>query len=674
MPGTAGQWDWGTVLLVVALSSPAVPRSLSASAFQCPDGAPPPCATARLAPPDPNRIAILPFHVTSADTLLGEGVAELLAPEFTGEQGPRAAHMGTVLRAWRRAGGDLRTPLGQARAMHMAREVDAGRYVEGTVVGLGSRITLSASVVMTAGGSARRVGPVSGPADSLELLVGRLAAGLLAAAGSERAASGVRLTHSPAAMRFYLEGLAYWRTTKLRLAATSFEHAFEQDSGFARASFMRLIAVGWVGGPRSWELTTWRLRARLSAADQLLLVGQLGADYPSPRSSAQELADLERAADQLPESAEAQDFVGDHLYHWGSGLDIRDAIPRARALFERSVALDSQATVLEHLLEIALMTGDPALAQRAWIGYDRIIGSAWDWGMAVAALRGDQAMLDAQRRRAGAFSNRRAVVTRLTDALIPGVAGDEIFDLTARYAPAGSRATTSTVRFVFLTVRGRPTAALRAAAALGEVSRGFPPSRDQFLAIAALFADGDSVAGADAMRRLALASRDTTRAGGAAACLVAFQDLRGPGTSSWNEDLVNRDNPRCGPILTAVRAVQEHVPDALGRLLIADSVSRHLDFGQFGFDRLALARAWEDFGDVPRALAVVRVRPNGGPWVLVEATRCREEGRLAALAGDTTGAIAAYRRYLALRQDAEPPLIPQRDSVTAALARLERRR
>ena len=35
-------------------------------------------------------------------------------------------------------------------------------------------------------------------------------------------------------------------------------------------------------------------------------------------------------------------------------------------------------------------------------------------------------------------------------------------------------------------------------------------------------------------------------------------------------------------------------------------------------------------------------------------TFLREEGRLLALSGDTTGAIRAYRHYLALRPDPEP--------------------
>ena len=75
---------------------------------QCPDGTPPPCAAAArpaaresARAPDPNRIAVLPFRVTTADTLLGEGFAELLATEFTGEGSPRAVDMATVLSAWR---------------------------------------------------------------------------------------------------------------------------------------------------------------------------------------------------------------------------------------------------------------------------------------------------------------------------------------------------------------------------------------------------------------------------------------------------------------------------------------------------------------------------------------------------------------------------------------------
>ena len=52
----------------------------------------------------------------------------------------------------------------------------------------------------------------------------------------------------------------------------------------------------------------------------------------------------------------------------------------------------------------------------------------------------------------------------------------------------------------------------------------------------------------------------------------------------------------------------------------------------------------------------------------------RDEGRWAALAGDTTAAIAAFRHYLLWRESPEPVLMPERDSVRAELAALEQAR
>ena len=48
----------------------------------------------------------------------------------------------------------------------------------------------------------------------------------------------------------------------------------------------------------------------------------------------------------------------------------------------------------------------------------------------------------------------------------------------------------------------------------------------------------------------------------------------------------------------------------------------------------------------------------------------REEGRLAALAGDREGAIEAYSHYLALRHSPEPSVKPEVDQVRAELAAL----
>ena len=56
------------------------------------------------------------------------------------------------------------------------------------------------------------------------------------------------------------------------------------------------------------------------------------------------------------------------------------------------------------------------------------------------------------------------------------------------------------------------------------------------------------------------------------------------------------------------------------------------------------------------------------------AAAAAKPGRWAALAGDTASAIRAFRHYLLWREDPEPSLIPERDSVLAELTRLLEKR
>jgi hypothetical protein len=86
---------------------------------------------------------------------------------------------------------------------------------------------------------------------------------------------------------------------------------------------------------------------------------------------------------------------------------------------------------------------------------------------------------------------------------------------------------------------------------------------------------------------------------------------------------------------------------------------------------LVLAHLWEAQGDLPRALQAVRRRAAGyGLTPLLISTFLREEGRLAALAGEREAAIRAYQHYLALRPDPEPSVKPEVEQVRADLADL----
>jgi hypothetical protein len=85
-----------------------------------------------------------------------------------------------------------------------------------------------------------------------------------------------------------------------------------------------------------------------------------------------------------------------------------------------------------------------------------------------------------------------------------------------------------------------------------------------------------------------------------------------------------------------------------------------------------LAGLYASAGQPERALEVIRRRSylpdDRGPVGM--STSLRLEGAYALASGDTAGARRALTRYLELRADPEPRLVPARDSVRALLARL----
>jgi hypothetical protein len=85
-----------------------------------------------------------------------------------------------------------------------------------------------------------------------------------------------------------------------------------------------------------------------------------------------------------------------------------------------------------------------------------------------------------------------------------------------------------------------------------------------------------------------------------------------------------------------------------------------------------IARLREREGDIPAALAAIRRREMSyyPEYLWILPAFLRQEGRLAALVGDTAGARRAYDQYLTLRTDPDPVFQPQRDSVIAERAAL----
>lgn len=248
--------------------------------------------------------------------------------------------------------------------------------------------------------------------------------------------------------------------------------------------------------------------------------------------------------------------------------------------------------------------------------------------------------------------------------------------------------------------RGRPKLAAehyRAVTALIENPNEFfyAPTVPSLLALNAALFGGDSIAGAEGAREvdslialpgptagahhrtrllLSFVSAEYHLArGNREVARQAIRQLRAfvpPPDSTW----LRRYFDRPAALLEAQLAVDERRSDAALYVQRVDSML--LD--PVGTDRFALlgnpvaARVWEALGDHRRALAAIRRREFDrliNPYIAIY---LRDEGRLAARTGDRAGSIRAYRHYLALRNEPEPSVVPEVESVRADLAQLAR--
>src|SRR5439155_876478 len=340
--------------------------------------------------PDPQVIVVLPFRVTGTDTTLGSGVAELLATEFTGEGAPRAVDPAAVWRSWRASQHSTKEG-----AMRLAASLGAGRVLSGSMVGSGSRLTLSAVIYAVPDGrEVARPDPVSGPADSLPLLVRRVTASLLTGARSGDPDARDPGTYSAAALRHYLAGQAAQRRGSYPEARHFFEQALALDSDFTLASLAAVLTARWAGGagpetPRHRRLA-WTQRRRLSPRDQALLMLELGERYPERTPTAEQLVAAERGALRMAwviVTGELWDSIGmaqaDRLLaaarrNTGTQAD-RDVVNELTGLIEfnrgRPGAARGTAMGLQ-VLEWLYGEGDSVAAAADARGYDRLAGAA----------------------------------------------------------------------------------------------------------------------------------------------------------------------------------------------------------------------------------------------------------------------------------------------------------
>jgi serine/threonine-protein kinase len=657
---------------------------------------------------DENLVAVAPFRVASGDgslRYLREGMLDLLSAKLTGNAGPRSADPRSLLTAWRRAAGADSADLPRARALDVAESLGAGQLLIGDVSGDSARITLRAVLVRVADGRARTPALVVGDPDSLPKLVDMLTAQLLAtdAGGEDDHLSTLTSTSLPA-LRSFLNGQWLYRRGRYREAARAYSTAVELDTSFALAALKLASASNWFGVPMMRETglrLAWAGRERLSPRDRALLAATAGPHYPLASSYLDVLKAKQHYVDIAPDRADAWFELGDGLFHFGAVVGYPDADARAADAFKRALSIDSSyAPAAEHLLLIEAHHGDTGSVRQLGSHFLSIDPASENadgvrWRMAVAL--GDSASLTE-------ITRRRDTLTPISAHTMAYMSQLDAVDLerAQRVADAAvDHARVQSDKYVALVNahdlalnRGRPSAAVVASSKSRELAVANARVYLRERVRDALYWDGDSAAAASAVRELErtafgppaqkpmdrnaqivdLCNVELWRVGhNDPRTLVSSIDRLRRVTAPPTESGIVGFARACATLLDAVAATNTGRADALDAVTRLDSLLRT---GPGGFvqdaGNLILARLKERRGDVRGALAAVRRRETFLTRPLYLSTFLREEGRLAALAGENDAAIEAYRHYLTLRASPELPLRSEVDFIRDELERLEK--
>ncbi|MBA3658990.1 MAG: hypothetical protein H0W67_05275, partial [Gemmatimonadales bacterium] len=658
-----------------------------------------------------------------------KGAADLLATRLTVEGGVRAADARAVEGAWQRLttrSGHVPSP---TDGRDVAAHVGAGRLVQGSIVGTPGHLTLASVVIATLDGAELARASVEGPADSLPSLLDRLAIRLLSgAAGRDSARLAEAPTASLPALRSYLAGRNAFRTGRVKIAGARLQQATVLDSTFALAALELAHASLWTGdgdaGRRGKRLALAG-RARLDPADRALL-----DIWSGPMLTASERIDQWRAATiAYPDRPEPWYELGDVYYHLGLSAGVPNPFRLAEEAFQRGWAIDSAeatggalasgvsptvAEPLKHMVEIAQTGHDtatvlhlvaPALAadstsKQGW--YLR-----WHRAVALGAAAQRAFWADSQSINPEAFGQIFQFVE------FSGVAAQDYGRAANLDIPywesSGGWAGGSFERAMVALDRGRPREATRYLAEIENGGSTGPRERpggwrlgeggDPGWIHLTLYWGADTLRAAAAVQRLLAVARGVSMSGDAARdqlearCVLAtwraahgdydyaaatvrqLRTARVRGLHGADSLTLEGFTTLCAALLEARRATALRLADARATLHAADAASQRFDtFLPALGANLVVAHLAEQQGDLPLALRAVRRRAGMygffPAWHL--SSFLREEGRLAALTGDTVGAVGAYRQYLALRPDPEPEVRPEVERVRGELAALPR--
>ncbi|HVF61262.1 MAG TPA: protein kinase [Thermoanaerobaculia bacterium] len=298
------------------------------------------------------RLAVLPFTIRGGPGLayLREGLVDLLSSKLDGAGELRTVDPHALLRAAaEESGGDFDAASGAA----LARRFGAGLHVVGSLVAVGDRLQLAATLYQgeralgTAEASGRGEGELFRLIDDLAR---QLVARRFAAPAGRIARQGALTTESLPALKAYLDGERLLRSGQMALAAEAFRRAVSADPEFALGHYRLAVAAGW--GDSFDEARRSAERAAALAADLPERDSRLlAALHAYGRGAADEAERLYREfLGHYPDEVEGWHGLGEVLFHHNPMRG------RARAesdhAFARALALDpSFPPSLIHLME-----------------------------------------------------------------------------------------------------------------------------------------------------------------------------------------------------------------------------------------------------------------------------------------------------------------------------------
>jgi TolB-like protein/Flp pilus assembly protein TadD len=312
-----------------------------------------------VAPISASTVAVLPFAASGPASLsyLGTGMVDLLSTTLDGAGDLHSVDPRAVLAAASRV---VPTALDVSHAQAIARQLGAGRFVLGSVVGASGHLRASATLYEGSSGTAIVRASTDGDTSDVFGLVDRLAAQLITSGHTGPSARITKLasvtTQSLPALKAYLEGETAMRENNFHPAIAAFQRAIAADSTFALAYFRLSIAQEWVTHTvdAAWAAEqAVRLGEHLSPHDRQLLAG-LNA---SRRGDIPEATRLFRSLlTTYPDDYEAWWQLGELQFHSAPvvGMPLADAEPAFRHVLD----LDPQSEpALVHLARIAAAGG-----------------------------------------------------------------------------------------------------------------------------------------------------------------------------------------------------------------------------------------------------------------------------------------------------------------------------